>query len=134
MEEIPKTLDWVRVRAECSLHQMFIALREVIDSDVKSIQARDQRVQYKLMQPADGKLVVSRTRNDGGIISGESVVFELIGDQAVRVKEGRTEQVLFSVKPTVTSTGECKFHVDGESLPLYAWQVSRKALESLFFR
>jgi hypothetical protein len=39
---------------------------------------------------------------------------------------------LFSAKPYLNHEGECLLQI-GETDPLHIWQVSRKALEPLFF-
>lgn len=36
MQTGPKTFDWVKAHADCSIEQMFLLLGEVIDSDVYS--------------------------------------------------------------------------------------------------
>ena len=129
MESVPKTCDWVKVRHECSLDQMFILLSEVIDSDVKSMESRTKDV-IALGKPAEKKLVVSRKWDIGGMMTSEAIVFEQTRD-GISVKDARTEKHLFIAKPTVNQVGECKLEVDDQALEL--WQVSRKALEGLFF-
>ena len=41
MESVPKTLNWVKARAECSIGYLFETLVQVIDSDVKTIRSYD---------------------------------------------------------------------------------------------
>lgn len=130
MDSIPTSFDWVAARAKCSLGAVFAALAEVIDSDVKNANALPLRsgVSFMIERPVNRKVIVSR--QDGpDFVAG--VVFELTQQGiAVRVADAR-QVVLFTAKPSMLADGRCLLEVDGQSLEL--WQVSQKALESLFF-
>lgn len=139
MDEVPKTLDWVNVHFECSLHAVFVHLREVVDSDVKSLIRNNSRTphiqsaKFDLNGVSDDKFIVIKTSEPGsGVSHGLSVVFELT-NQGIAVKAGPSGKRLFIAKPTITKSGECKLQVVGEGEPLELWQVSQKALTDLFF-
>jgi hypothetical protein len=132
MENVPKTLDWVKARAECSLEHLFMLLREVVDSDVKAMQARkaDHRRDFSLGDPNQSKFVVSKAAEGEQPFRG--VIFER-ASQGIRVMSAtRTGfEEMFVAKPSLDVAGSCRLEVGGQ--PLELWQVSRKALEDLFF-
>jgi hypothetical protein len=130
---IPKTRQWVTDLSNCSQEGAFLVLCEVIDSDVKEVNGLQRHdVSFECTRPAAGKLIVIRTRS--GIAPGTaSVVFELNRKEitaTARDSAGAADLIL-SVTPNLNEEGDCTFN-DGER-NLYAWQVSRKALEALFF-
>jgi hypothetical protein len=134
----PITFNWVQARSNCSIEQAFITLREVVDSDVKerNIQLNkrgDDRV--LISYPTDTKFIVIRQWDAGGIPSSEGIVFERTPTGLV-VEDAQTQRPLFAALPALTPGGECKFTVEGKNSgePLEFWQVSRLALETLFFR
>lgn len=132
--EVPKTLDWVAERAKCSLAALFLALAELIDSDVKSVNSLGRAdARFSFEQPARGKLVVLRERNLGGLHDVDSVVLELTRSAiTVTAKDSRGGgNALFSAVPSFNQQGECLLRVGHDDLRL--WQVSRRALEDLFF-
>jgi hypothetical protein len=123
--------NWVTARQSCSLAQVFKTLEEVLDSDVKAAQGLGiLGVEFKIITDATNKIVVGRSQNCGGLVTGNAVVFELTPTE-IRVKDSRTEQHLFSARPNLNIAGECLLEIDGQ--PYQFWQVSRKALEDLFF-
>jgi hypothetical protein len=125
--------DWVKARSKCSLESVFQTLREVLDSDVKSVNGLNRvGVTFALNNSATNKLIISRERDYGGLSGGETVVFELLPNE-IRVRDGRTEKHFFSAKPVLNQEGECLLEVTGELEPQRLWQVSRKALDDLFF-
>ena len=130
MEPVPKSFDWVRARAECSLERLFRLLAETVDSDVRAVSAikRPDQSVFEVI-PALHKVIVSRTKDTGGIPSVETVVFELVSN-GIHVRRGKDTSV-FTATPVLDARGDCRLEVSGESLEL--WQVSRKALEGLFF-
>src|SRR6266571_2431989 len=78
MESVPKTLDWVKARAECSIEHVFMLLVEVVDSDVKAVQARtDRRGEFGTNRLRDTKLIVTKASDYGaGLKTVAGVVFE----------------------------------------------------------
>jgi hypothetical protein len=131
--QIPKAFDWVNARFDCSLPCTFRLLADVVDSDVKAIQARVADATFTINRPTDSdKFIVSKTWNTAGFPSGESIAFELLR-RGISVKDVRTGKQLFFAVPELTEAGDCKLHIEGEPNLLELWQVSRKALEALFF-
>ena len=125
--------NWVKARSECSLERVFLVLSEVVASDVKARQGLHDGAEYDHTR-RDHKIIVSRTRDfGGGIKEAEGVVFERIkGSITVAAVDPKGNEVpLFAATPSLAPDGDCKLEVNGDSLEL--WQVSRKALEPLFF-
>ena len=106
-----------------------------MDSDVKTANALNRRgVKFKLNTEATGKIIVLRERDLGGFNESMAIVFELLPDKIAvteRRGPGFTEGALFCAAPGLNQEGECLLEIDGQ--PLKLWQVSRKALENLFF-
>lgn len=129
--EIPKSLDWVKARSECSVERMFVLLRETMDTDVKSVQAIQPHINYRIERISDSKFVVARQWDAGGIPSSDAVTVERVSN-SIQVRNARTEKDILSAAPSIQTDGECKLHV--ADVPQELWQVSRRALEALFFR
>jgi hypothetical protein len=126
--------NWVHARAHCSLEGVFHILHEIVDSDVKDVNAlKRQGVTFRLNTDATRKIIVARDRDLGGVIESTGIVFELFPDKiTIAHKQGALiDKSLFSAVPSLNEDGECLMEVNGKSLKL--WQVSRKALENLFF-
>jgi hypothetical protein len=130
--ETLRLFDWVKARAECSLPHLFGVLGEVVDSDVKAIQKIKPDMKFTFSKPTATKVIVGKTWDAGGFSSAESIVFELV-DAGIAVKQGPTEKRLLIARPTLDLDGECRLAIDGERDGLELWQVSRRALEALFF-
>ncbi len=134
MESVPKTLNWVKARAECSIDHLFETLVQVIDSDVKTIQSYDslRRYVFQFNRVNEWKVIVSRTSPSVERAS-RSVVFERgaseIAATAYNARGERNE--LFTARPSFDAAGACRLEIRNQ--PLELWQVSRKALEDLFF-
>jgi hypothetical protein len=132
-EPVPETLDWVTIRGTCSVEHLFRLLAETVDSDVKVMQERlnGSGLLLDCQTVSRSKVVVSKMNIASGITSGPNVVFEFTraGITAQTNPEGKR---LFLAKPSFSATtGKCKLEIDGHLLEL--WQVSRRALEDLFF-
>jgi hypothetical protein len=128
--------NWVKARSECSLVPVFAALREVVDSDVKEVNELNRpRLRFTLNPEAGSasKFVVIRQQDMSGFFQAFTVVFELKDDAIVVTARDQTGngKPLFSAKPSLKPDGQCMLDIDGE--PCFLWQVSRKALEALFF-
>ena len=93
-------------------------------------------IEFEINLEVKDKIIVLRKRDIVGHVETSAIVFELEGDR-ITVKD-RTDrsnlagQLLFHAKPDLNQEGECLLEVDG--VPLKLWQVSRKALDGLFFR
>ncbi len=130
METVPKTLDWVKARAECSLEHLFSLLIEVLDSDVKSMRAHaPDGTQLSLNVLTASKVSISKVQPDRGFSKAGKVVFDRTS-LGINVGSDRND-LMFTAKPSLDATGSCRLEIDGQ--PMELWQVSRKALEDLFF-
>lgn len=132
---VPRVFNWVKARAECSVGRIFLLLSEVVESDVKAIMELPGRNgTYQRTRVSETKFAVSRTQDfGGGIKQDDGVIFERASGAIVVTAKfaGSDERQLFSAKPSLEPNGDCRLEVNDESLEL--WQVSRKALEDLFF-
>lgn len=127
---------WVKARSECSLKSFFQMFSEVIDYDVKP--ANDLKrtgVAFRLNRDIPGKLIVTRDRDLMGFEQSRSVVIELLRG-LIRATEAQAAdpvgKPMFSAIPILNDDGECLVEVDKKQLKM--WQLSRLALEDLFFR
>lgn len=118
---IDENFNWVRARSQCSLPRVFAMLGEIVDSDVKALNAAQPSNLPAEVKRYTGKIVVAHRDS--------TIVFELTGG-IIQVRQG-PEHALFSAKLRLDEDGECLLEVNGRGLKL--WQVSRKALEDLFF-
>ena len=132
--KVPKTMDWVKARAECSIQSLFVMLEAVVEADAKAANERAGRaLRFKCSRQGAGTLLVIREYTGGGFVEGEAVVFQVSEDTIVVSRRGpKLSEEMFKAKPHVDVNGECKFEVAGA--PLETWQVSKRALEDLFFR
>lgn len=128
-------MDWVTKRYECSLKNAFQKLREVVDSDVKSV-SKISRPGVTVVIASDApkdKIIVDRSiRRSLDPPESSSVVFDLMADE-IRVRTVNPDKPLFSAKPRLNREGDCLLCVTGESELQQIWQVSQKALDDLFF-
>src|SRR5262245_26445116 len=130
METVPKTLNWVKARAECSMAHLFMLLCETVDSDVKVAQSYDSLGQLFTNRPNESKLIVGKKSRDGMPLGG--VVFEMTRTTITAWKStNQGPQELFTAAPSFDAAGACRLRIGNETLEL--WQVSRRALEELFF-
>ena len=132
--EAMASFNWVQARSECSVERVFQILAEVVDSDVKAANALNRRgVTFHVNRDARGKLIVARNRDLGGFSDVTIVVFELEPGRIVVTRKTANidDKTLFSAAPSLNEQGQCLLEVAGDQLQL--WQVSRRALEDLFF-
>ena len=108
-------------------------LVELLDGDVKAANKLKRKdIEFELNTQVKGKVIVTRKREMIGLMEATSVVFEFSSDSInVTQRIGMEVKPLFEAKPGLNHDGECLLEVDGN--PLKLWQVSRKALEGLFF-
>jgi hypothetical protein len=133
-EKVPETLDWVTKRSECSLQLIFDNLREVVKGDVEKANALN-RAQFQIHPLTGQKFSISRTRKVLGFLARVVVFFELTETEIVvtRVAGEDDQQQMFSAIPEINQQGLCLLRINGEAGLLRLWQVSKKALEDLFF-
>lgn len=133
---IPKVFDWVTARSKCSLHAVYRALFETVESDIKTMAARTEGmgIRYLCEHITHEKFSASRIiAKHGSMAEDMTVVFERLQDR-VHVK-GAKGETLFVAKPYVIPDGpegRCVLEVEGRG-PLELWQVSQMAVESLLF-
>lgn len=133
MEEVPKTFDWVTARAECSLAHLFTLLTELMDSDVKNMQTRAPKgTQFTFERLNDVKVVIAKLSGAGGVHQSSNVVITLTPSSIAISSTGSARPTAFLAKPSFHANGRCRLEVDGR--PFELWQVSRMALEDLFFQ
>ncbi len=129
MEEVPQVFDWVTARSKCSVQVMFTLLMETIDCDVKATQALSgMRIEFNPV--AKGKTVVARLTPENVAVA--TIIFEST-KKGVLVSRGgpARKEELFTAIPSMQADGRCRYEVN--EAPLELWQVSRRALEPVFF-
>jgi hypothetical protein len=92
-------------------------------------------VKFAINAEARNKILVVRNRDLAGPIESTGVMFELRAHD-IAISEVKTGMIygaspLFSAVPRLNEEADCLLEVEGQTLRL--WQVSRKALEDLFF-
>jgi hypothetical protein len=122
MNVIPPIHDWVTERSKCGLKAAFDSLCEVVKSDIaKANKVSKVWNDFKLSQFADDRFAVQGPDS--------AVIFEMNGSKII--VRGPKNAWSFPATPSMNPEGECLLIVDEKSLRF--WQVSRKALEDLFF-
>jgi hypothetical protein len=123
--EFPEQFDWVQECLKCSLEGAFQTLHEVIDNDVKTMNRERPEIKIHLESMVGGKFAVRK--GDAPI----AAVFELdFETRSINVRHGN--KTIFAAKPEMCPDGECRLKVNSEYLRF--WQVSKKALEELWFK
>lgn len=132
--EDAESFDWVKARAACSMESVFRMLAEVVHSDVKSANRLDRaRAGFTINEPARDKVIVARQRDMHGVVEEACIVFELMSGE-IKVRQMLPERRdLFSARPILNSEGMCLLEITGERELQRLWQVSRRALDDLFF-
>lgn len=134
-DPVPTHLDWVKARLDCSLPSIFLTLAEVVKSDVASATARIPGATFTVEHATEHKLIVNKAWTAAGYPQGDAVTFELQPTRGIRVTRAHADRPLFFAKPALQPDGVCKLEIEGDvpATPLALWQVSRRALERLFF-
>lgn len=138
MESILETFDWVPARAKCSAEHMFTLLVARIESDVNAMQSCLDQSRYVLTlnkTAADRMIVAKQTVEGGRAYGGRNVMFKRtpsgVAVDTLTVHRETEPRPLFEATIALGPEGRCHYEVSGQ--PLELWQVSRKALEDLFF-
>jgi hypothetical protein len=119
--------DWVRARAECSIHNAFMRLITGAKSDTdarKEIAQRNGEVLTFDASPIGDRLLVTRIE---GTKTTAKVEFALSGG----VISISGDAVNIKATPGLNTTGECRLTVNATEFEL--WQIRRMALEAIFF-
>ena len=140
MSTAPKELNWVAGFANCSIQSLFQDLARLTENDVANANevARQQAPSLTFFHRRNGPEIIVTRRKVGS--PDAAVAFEL-SNQSINVK-GKKPGVsdhLFALVPAFTEDGECLVRIvdiggDDDGRQLRLWQVTRKALEELFFR
>jgi hypothetical protein len=126
MNDTPRTLDWVKERAACSLAQVFKELQLGVEEDVRAIndvRALDDDHKFQTSPINHTGFVVYRN------VSAKNVRFFLQPDHIEIDNDVSGEKHTATI--TLNNEGRCKPVLNGEELEL--WQLRRTALEPLFF-
>jgi len=103
-------------------------LRETVDNDVKAFNSLNTNRQVEILDKGAQKFIVKH--RDGMQDFPQAVIFETDSiNNKINVRVGT--KIVSAVKPEVGPDGECWLKVDGKYLRF--WQVSKEALETLFF-
>jgi hypothetical protein len=130
LPHVPDEIDWVKLRLDSTPAAAFARLQAMVQQDVNTLNSDTGiRVSYELKGAGAETFIVSK--QSGADWLG-SVLFDLTREGIdVRKSEGRHPELLFEVVPFLTPEGTVRFRVGSEVLT--AWQLTRKALEPLFF-
>ena len=127
----PVSFNWVEARSNCTTGLHFNLLAEQVESDVEHMNRLTKTNNTVWMfNRQNGKIIVHRSV-DG--LADCSVVFtHSEADIAVKRSDhhGNTT-ALFQAIPHLLGDQRCTLEID--TAPVEIWQVSRRALESLFF-
>lgn len=122
-------LDWVRARADCSLHKVFERLVAGVKEDVVArqelAQDNDHGVNFAITTDEERHLLVSRS-----VRGTVSTVEFILGPSEIVVEEDGLQTL--AATAGLNENGECTMVVEGSQWE--PWQVRRMALEGLFFR
>ena len=123
----------MKARVKCNAAEMFKRLRDVVRSDCEEARGSCEAVPalkgIEFRNDADNCFKVIRqppsSVNDVRAFSLQSESVVVCDDD---------DRVLFRVNPRLNSDDECVFESEDWSRTYRAWEVSRKALEGLFFK
>lgn len=127
-EKAAPKFDWVTQRFQCSLPNVFRALRLDVEEDVKirnGLRPNNSLYEFSVAENGDDFTVLLQAKD-----VRRSVIFSL-AEHAILVRDGDGGK-MFEVTPTFNEQGECKLNVNEKEREL--WQVRRMALEELMFR
>jgi len=126
--DFPSEFNWVRECSKCSLSGAMFNLRETVDNDIKAFSGLSTNRQFEILDKGPQKFIVRH--KDGTHDFPQAIVFETDSiNNRISIRAGTA--IVLAVKPEIGPDGECLLKVDGKYLRF--WQVSKEALESLFF-
>lgn len=131
MSTIPEVLDWVAVRAGCTVEAIFNNLCDEIEVDVatvNSIRELSERYRFKAEMMSGGTtivvaqpMLVPRARAFIGIAQGK-----------IHVRQDWIGGENWSVSVGLNDAGKCTLRLEDQT-EIERWQFRRRALERLFF-
>ena len=130
----PSKFDWVRARAQCSLRPVFENLAGTIQKDVESAiklseEERNSKTMLHYARDRNTITVTSEPASTKDAAQPQGVVRFALSATEITVERQNAKQ--FSILASLNSNGDCKIVANGQEVEL--WQVSRMALEGLFF-
>ena len=128
VENDASKFDWVTKRSQCSLPNVFKALRLQVEEDVKTrnaLRPNNSPYEFSVAENGDDFTVLLEAKD-----LHRSVIFSL-AEHAILVRDDKGKK-MFEATLTFDDGGECRLHVNQEEREL--WQVRRMALEELLFR
>lgn len=132
---IPQACDWVKARNECSIERVFQSLRTMVGEHVDEMKVSGRSI-YTFSVNDQLPSVFAVTAKYGNLFS-KAIQFEHTSTGTLEVREvgrqGPARDPMFVAVPRLSEDGACRLHLEGDPQPLFLWQVSRKALEELFF-
>lgn len=120
------SFDWVTARFGCSPSNAFQSLAEMVKVQVSTANELLNPERGFLVHVHPKEIIVVRSQPKERVAN---VIFELSRTD-ISVRSGDEQPSLRAI-PSLSAEGECMFEVDGQIVKL--WQVSRSALEPLFF-
>ena len=129
-ESIPRNLDWVEARANCSPHKIFGELQNGLDEDIAAINKtknlEQKECEFSMSAIGGGTTVVISQNNtypqqrvkvgiSGDVIQAEDAAVNKKWEAAVRLNDA----------------GRCVLWVSGE--PMEQWQFRKMVLQRIFF-
>ena len=131
MSNIPKQFDWVSARKNCNTREMFKRLFKVVRADCNIAQQTTKR-NLKFSECSEEEFsVVDHHASGMGINNG--VAFILDRSKVQICDPSPPNKVRFTLRAYLLDGGDCTFIIDDKTNPLHPWQVSRLALEDVFF-
>jgi hypothetical protein len=127
-EKDKSKFDWVTARSQCSLPNVFHALRLEVEEDVKTRNAlcpNNSPYEFSVVEEGDHFIALLEAKD-----VRRSVRFSL-AEHAILVRDDQGQKTL-DVIVFFTDDGQCRLKVNEKELEL--WQVRRMALEELMFR
>ncbi len=133
-DSVPPNLDWVKVRAECSIAHIFKELELGAREDAEKAQSlvpANQTTKFSVTKIVGSRFAVVRADDPLSPIS-QSVYFVCKRNEITVSDDSELgEKLRMTATLTLTNTGHCKLKVGSEEL--FQWQFRRMALEALFF-
>ena len=132
MTDIPKQFDWVSARKNCNTREMFKRLLKVVRADYNIAKEQEPHRNLTFAECSEEEFAVDE-RHASGIGIRKGVTFKLEGSKIQVCNSAPPHKVLFTLHAYLFDGGDCTFVIDDKMNPLHPWQVSRLALEDVFF-
>lgn len=130
MNDVPQELNWVRLRAECSINMIFEQLIVGVEEDCKVFNEV-----YQSNALTAYRVYVNSGRDVFGIsceLDSRRVVKFYRGRDRIEAKNELTQES-FTFTLTLDDEGRCKLKLTASGEELEQWQIRRRALEGVLF-